>query len=766
MSNDNTCSNFDQSKAKAEKLHHQGYANVLVARGEKNPVEKNWQSAGASLEAIQAHNGNYGVLCASTPMGDVDVYDAELAAWVHSELFPYAEVIRYGRKPKFAVPHRTDKPFTKIKSAKWRNPDDWENEHVHQLEFLGEGQQCVVFGVHPDTGSPYSYESKDLSETPIESLPSINAEQARAKCDAFDQHCQGLGWERVGKASGGRVRNASQNVNADAFDRHVPPRKMDEGELEGLLGRIPAEDQDYDGYTTVGMAVYHQTGGKGFDLFNTWSSESGKHDEATNRAKWPSFAAATYDGDPVTVGTIEHMVRIAGGLEARKTLGLETEDDLDLNGKDPEGNAAAILQDMRLVRFMKQTYRYCGTHWAPQSDEQLNARINDLLLGKGFTPAQKQHTFDEVRRRSVVDSFAPDPARLALQNGVLNITGWDKGRALTALEPHAPEHNITSLLPFDFDPGARFDRWQQFLEEVLPDSSMQQLLQEYIGYCLVRDYRHQKMLLLTGESRSGKGTIARVLERLCEGATAGVSLSSLAGDRGLVILANAKVGIIGDAHRVDKSRIERAKEALLTITGQDSVQFDPKYKDAYSGKVPARLVLLANEMPRFFDKYDALANRYMVLEFKYSFAGREDPLLDQALEQELPGVLNWALEGLERLGRLGSFTDSESLRAARRLAAERNNPVGGFLARYVIRTYDGLLLTHDAYYQYRRYCVAFDHPTVSETTFGTALGGYLEDLAKKRVKQSGLRRTALIGAALDTEALLRDLGEESFDEGF
>ncbi|HQR43578.1 MAG TPA: hypothetical protein PLX97_12870, partial [Gemmatales bacterium] len=58
-------------------------------------------------------------------------------------------------------------------------------------------------------------------------------------------------------------------------------------------------------------------------------------------------------------------------------------------------------------------------------------------------------------------------------------------------------------------------KWLEFLSQVFPDSlGSVALLQEWFGYCLTPDTSLQKMLLMCGPPRSGKGTIARVLEQL------------------------------------------------------------------------------------------------------------------------------------------------------------------------------------------------------------------------------------------------------------
>ena len=73
--------------------------------------------------------------------------------------------------------------------------------------------------------------------------------------------------------------------------------------------------------------------------------------------------------------------------------------------------------------------------------------------------------------------------------------------------------------------------WYEFLHQLFDgDLESLDLLQEWFGYCLTGDTSQQKMLLIVGPKRSGKGTLARVLAKLIgAGNVCGPTTSSLAG---------------------------------------------------------------------------------------------------------------------------------------------------------------------------------------------------------------------------------------------
>jgi len=248
--------------------------------------------------------------------------------------------------------------------------------------------------------------------------------------------------------------------------------------------------------------------------------------------------------------------------------------------------------------------------------------------------------------------------------------------------PTTPDYFTFQALPYEVtDDTPQPQRWLRFLEELWPnDSESIQLLQEWFGYCLTSDTSQHKMLLLVGPPRSGKGTMARVLRELLgtENA-AGPSLSSLAQSFGLAPLLSAKVAIIPDARLSAYADQGVIVERLLSITGEDALTVDIKYREPITCKLNTRIMLLTNELPRLTDISGALAKRMLVLELENSFYGQEDPHLFAELQQELPGILRWAAEGWTRLQTRGHFVEPASSQDLHQEFEELASPISVFL---------------------------------------------------------------------------------------
>jgi hypothetical protein len=96
-----------------------------------------------------------------------------------------------------------------------------------------------------------------------------------------------------------------------------------------------------------------------------------------------------------------------------------------------------------------------------------------------------------------------------------------------------------------------------------------------------------------------------------------------------------------------------------------------------------RFLMMSNDTPTFSDRSGALGGRMIYLKFDQSFYGREDVSLTDKLLHELPGILNWALDGLERLDGRGRFTEPASGQAEAEAVRRLSDPDRLFPRRLV-----------------------------------------------------------------------------------
>ena len=264
---------------------------------------------------------------------------------------------------------------------------------------------------------------------------------------------------------------------------------------------------------------------------------------------------------------------------------------------------------------------------------------------------------------------------VACGNGLLHLPTGD-------LYASTPEFFGLSASDVQYDPNAPAPRqWLKFLQELFgKDQEAINLLQDWFGYALSPDASLQKILLLIGPKRSGKGTIARILTWvLGRRSVAGPTMSSLAEPFGLEPLIASPLAIVSDARigpRTDKSAIA---ERLLSVSGEDQISVRRKFKQAWTGRLPTRFMIITNELPNLGDGSGALAGRFLLLLLSNCYFGREDPGLTEKLLQELPGILNWSIEGYRRLQERRRFVQPRSAQEALDDIEALSSPVKAFI---------------------------------------------------------------------------------------
>ncbi|WP_308294706.1 phage/plasmid primase, P4 family [Streptomyces sp. JJ66] len=272
------------------------------------------------------------------------------------------------------------------------------------------------------------------------------------------------------------------------------------------------------------------------------------------------------------------------------------------------------------------------------------------------------------------DKAKPDAGPIvACRNGLLRI----RDRQLIS---HTPGFFNLVSVPFDYDPAATAPAWEGFLRQLWPqDEEAIAALQEWFGYVLSGRTDQQKILLIKGPSRSGKGTIARVLKELVgKENLAGPTLAGLGTNFGLSTLVGKPLAVISDARLSGKDG-GQVVERLLTISGEDTIDIDRKYLDPWTGRLPTRLMILTNELPHFGDSSGVIARRFVVLNMTVSWLGKEDTSLTEKLAAEMPGILNWALDGLARLETAGRITEPASSREAVITMQDTASPTSAFV---------------------------------------------------------------------------------------
>ena len=109
------------------------------------------------------------------------------------------------------------------------------------------------------------------------------------------------------------------------------------------------------------------------------------------------------------------------------------------------------------------------------------------------------------------------------------------------------------------------------------------------------------------------------------------------------------LAIISDARSGGGKNSLVVVERLLSISGEDPLTVNRKYREQYTGKLPVRLHIISNQLLYLGDASSAIVGRLVLLLTTRSWLHKEDYDLEKNLRTELSGILNWALDGLQRL---------------------------------------------------------------------------------------------------------------------
>jgi putative DNA primase/helicase len=328
---------------------------------------------------------------------------------------------------------------------------------------------------------------------------------------------------------------------------------------------------------------------------------------------------------------------------------------------------------------------------------------------------------------------------VATTNGLLDV-------ASLQLYPHTPLYFGHVSVPFPYDPDAPTPtKWLAFLEELWPDEPDGiDVLGEWFGYVISGRLDLHKIFLMIGPTRGGKGVIARILTALIgKRNVCGPTLSSLGGEFGLAPLLGKSLAVISDARSGGgkNSSSSVVVERLLSISGEDTLTVNRKYRDQWSGKLPVRLHVISNELPRLGDASSAIVGRLVLLLTTRSWLGKENYGLETRLRTELTGILNWSLEGLRRLtlDNENHFTRFAAADEAITAMQDLASPVGAFVRERCKLRADDEIAVDDLYAAYKQWCELSEYQKSPKAHFGRDLRAACPSVRKRRPRDGSKR---------------------------
>ena len=402
-----------------------------------------------------------------------------------------------------------------------------------------------------------------------------------------------------------------------------------------------------------------------------------------------------------------------------------------------------ILRQKPIITSMGQEimYFYDGGIYHNYGSGYIKKLINEWW-GSGLNKHDMSEIIAHLKWSTMerMDIFDQNPYKLHLENGIYDIDTKE-------FIPHSPEYPSLVMLPVKFEKSKDCPMIKKFLSEILYEKDIP-MIQELLGYVLLRDYRYQYAFMFIGGGANGKGQLIQVFEKfLGKDNTSSATLQKLTVEKFASSLLHGKfANISGDLSKDDVKQTGLFK----MLTGGDKISAEIKYGEQFDFFNYAKLIFSCNEVPKFDDESAGFYRRWFFITFPNTFDAEnrvEDIGKKISTESEISGLFNWALEGLDRLMKNHDFTNSKSTDVVRDHINKLKNPMKSFINEYYYT--DGGREEKGVFYdRYKEYCIRFDLPYVTKRNVKYELSKIVNGIEDKPMNIDGKTKRVWMGISL------------------
>jgi putative DNA primase/helicase len=335
-----------------------------------------------------------------------------------------------------------------------------------------------------------------------------------------------------------------------------------------------------------------------------------------------------------------------------------------------------------------------------------------------------------------------DPLLLNVQNGTIDLrTG--------ALREHRREDLVSKLAPVSYDPAADCPAWHRFVAQVFADDlDLIEYVKRVIGHGMTGDVREQILPILWGKGANGKSTFINVI------------LAMLGEDYAVKASRDLFMARKADSHPTQMARLfgrrivvctetqegGRLDEGLVKeLTGGDPITARRMREDYWQFSPTHKPILVTNHKPEIRGADEGIRRRLRLVPFDVRFWNADDAeerakglppdlMQDKELQaklmRELPGVLNWAIEGCLAWQRDGLGLPGAVKAATSGYIAEQDRLQAFIAEECVIGGPDFRVRANMLYVRYAGWCKQTGEEPCSMRKFGEMIDG-TEGVKKK-----------------------------------
>lgn len=401
------------------------------------------------------------------------------------------------------------------------------------------------------------------------------------------------------------------------------------------------------------------------------------------------------------------------------------EDFLELIALKQRGAATELI--VNEIRRLKKIYTirsdeasevwiYNDGVYIPEGKSFIREFTRDLL-GNVYTPNYCNEIIAKIEADTYINSdkfFSNNNLdEIVVKNGILHL--FNK-----TLRPYTDQEIFFNKVPVTYDTSKECPTINEHFKAVLKNENDVPVMEELIGYLLHKEYKIEKAFMFSGEGRNGKGKTLELMKRFIGvDNCSSVPLQQLESDIfSLKELCNKMANLCGD---IDKKALKHTGQ-FKNLTGRDMISAARKFLSRLHFTNYAKLVFCANSIPISFDTSAAFWNRWVILEFPYTFLSKKEydklkgrkkkgnkiadtEIIDKITnDDELSGLLNVALDGLSRLLKKGDFSYSKSVEEVKDMWIRKSDSFAAFLMDCVIEDFEGKITKHELRKAYSLYC--------------------------------------------------------------
>lgn len=372
-------------------------------------------------------------------------------------------------------------------------------------------------------------------------------------------------------------------------------------------------------------------------------------------------------------------------------------------------------------------YYYKGIY--NENGREIISLESEKLLGNFSNTFRINEILGKIKRKTIIDKIKFDNVPLeliCLENGILNLITKE-------LSPFDPEIYFKSKIPIKYDKNKTCKKIFNFIEDVCYPEDIS-VIQEWFGFCLYRRYFIKKAVILFGEKNTGKTVFLNILLKfLGRENTSGISLHRIASKDKFALssLKDKYSNVYDDLSADDLNDAGGFKIA----TGGGYITAEYKFGDSFQFMTYAKNIFATNKIPNVKEiNDDAYYERWIPICFDNQKEKEEqDNFLFENIttSDEMSGLLNWALEGLDCLLKNGKFSYDKDSREIKVIMQRQNNPIISFVEECLQQDNGNKISKETMYQVYSNWCQVKKVPRLSKEQIGRNLSKYTEYMIAK-----------------------------------